>query len=732
MSKTNYAIAAFAITILNLLSASCAPEALSLSHHQEFNYPIARRTDTTDIYHGDIVADPYRWMENSNSSELTDWINAEETFTSKHLDGKLWDQVQARITALENYKIRNAPITEGGRRFYVTWPSIAADLAKIYVEDVHTGETKLLAQPPYHYGKSIDPQLVRFGGVLPSRTGRIAAYAAANDGSRWYQMRFVDVNTGALLPDELRGLHQIAGMGSWAPDKDKLFYVRFDVPSRGERLNAPIKNGKVFAHKLGDAQTEDRLIYDPGNEDIIPAVIASLDGSYAIVTTLDPKTQSNRVFVIENNRTGAAPLELFQGQKSIYTYLDNDGKHFWFYTTNGAPKGRIVKLDIGTGEIQTIIEEQAEAMSGGSFVGGNALGKFGDRFAILFVKDGVRFIRIFNLSGKKAAELPLPKGGSVWRGFVGRADDPVFYFGYLGLFDTNSVYKLDSLSGTYSAYSDSNPTGLNPQDYVITQTTYESFDGTVIPISIAHKKGLALNGENPAFLYGYGAFGWSSFLFYQSHVTAWLEMGGVYAQPALRGGGEFGEEWHDAGKGANKENTIGDYIAAAEWLVEHGYANPKKLVANGGSASSMPAAIAMQRRPDLFGAAIFDRPVLDMLRFSKYSQGRLWLNEFGSPENPKSYQALKKMSPYHTLSPEQCYPPTMVMTGEFDPSTAPMHGYKYVAQLQHTQPCDNIALLYLMRKAEHNFGSTPEQIIKSRTAMIVFLRKVLGEDAFPE
>ena len=684
-------------------------------------YPQAKRVDVVDTYHGDDVTDPYQWMEAGVSDDLETWLASQSGLTETWFDDAIWRRTRQRVQALESFSQRNAPVRRGERFFYAQFPSVATDKTSVFFRQGEDGASRALIAPPYHYAAAVDTDLIRFNGFMPSMDGKHLAYVTSGDGSVWHRVRFVDVASGELLDDELRGLNRISAAVSWGAEGKRVYYVRFDEPADADKLSAPVRNGRVFVHELGQAQSEDELLYAPTDPELVPNVTVSLDGDYAVIHVLDPRTQNIRVFIAGAGRESPAAQELFRGRPARYTYIDNDGSLFWFYSSEGAPNGRIVGLDIATGAESVVVEERREAMSAGSFVGGNALGRFGEQFVVLYMKDGIPVIRAFDLQGRLKYETAVPPGGSVWGGFSGHADDPVLYFGYIGMFDPFAVYRMDARTGEYELYSRSAPAGLDAAHFEVRQVFYESADGTRVPMFLTHKKGVVPDGTVRTFLYGYGAFGWNSFLFYQSHLIAWLQDGGVYAQPGLRGGGEYGQDWHEAGKGINKENTVADFIAAAEWLIENGYADAGSIVANGGSASAMPAAAAIQRRPDLFGAAIIDRPALDMLRFNQFTQGRLWLDEFGAPDTLADYEGLRRLSPYHNLEPGRCYPPTLVMVGDSDPVTPPLHGYKYVARLQHAQGCSNPALLYVMPKTGHTFGSTPAQVIDSRTAMLVFL-----------
>jgi prolyl oligopeptidase len=413
---------------------------------------------------------------------------------------------------------------------------------------------------------------------------------------------------------------------------------------------------------------------------------------------------------------------------AAYTFLGNEGTRFWIYTDLEAPRGRVVAIDLTKPQREhwtEVIPQAEETIAGGSLAGGNALGLFGDRFVIMYMKDGRPLVKVFDRQGRFQYEVDLPDGGSIWGGLSGAQNDPEVFYQFLGLTDPSTIHRLNLETGKSTIFHRSK-LRFNPDDCVTTQVFYKSKDGTRVPMFVSHKKGLQPDGSHPAFMYGYGAFGWSSFLWYQPQVLVWMEMGGVYAQPSLRGGGEYGEAWHQAGMKLNKQNAIDDYIAAAEWLIANKYASPSKLVANGGSASGALAGAAVIQRPDLFNACIIDRPALDMIRFDQFTGAGHWIQEFGSSTNAEEFQALYAYSPYHNLKPGQCYPATMIMVGDRDEVTVPMHAYKFTAALQAAQGCGQPVLLKMMWGAGHNFGATTEQMIDSMADEITFLARALN------
>ncbi len=478
------------------------------------------------------------------------------------------------------------------------------------------------------------------------------------------------------------------------------------------------------------AERREAVVYSPPAEPgLLVGYTVSDDGRYLVITLRDGSSSQNRVLIQELDGAGRRPaVALMPAADANYTFLGSEGPRLYFFTDQGAPRGRVIAVDLrrpGRRHWMVVVPEAPEPIAANSAVGGNALGMFGDRFVLMYLKDGRPVLRVFDREGRLEFEPPLPAGGLVWGGFAGRQRDPEVFFRFLGLTEASTVYRLDLAKKRSSVFLDS-PTPFDADSIAIEQVFYRSADGTRVPMFLAYRKGLRRDGRSPAFMYGYGAFGWVSFLYYQPFVLNWLELGGIYAQPAVRGGGEYGEPWHEAGARRRKQNVIDDYLAAAEWLVANRYTSASRLVANGGSASGGLAAAAILQRPDLFGAAVIDRPVLDMARFHRFSQASYWLPEFGSPDDPDDLRALLAWSPYHNIRDGRCYPPTLVMAGERDQVAVPLHAYKFTAALQAAQGCANPVLLKVMWGAGHNFGTTPEQSAGSWADQTAFLIRALA------
>ena len=453
------------------------------------------------------------------------------------------------------------------------------------------------------------------------------------------------------------------------------------------------------------------------------------DGSDLVLTLRDGSSTKNRVLLLSLKKPGP-PVPLMPEADANYTYLGSRGKRFWFFTDRDAPRGRVVAVERDRPEPtrwKEVIPQAAEPVAASSAVGGNALGMFAHRILLVYLRDGRPVLRVFDEEGRFLAEPELPAGGQIWGGFSGsgRPEDPEVFYRFLGLTHASTTYRLNLETNTTSIFSRSE-SAERSGEIAIEQVFYRGADGTRIPMFLAHRKDFVRDGRRPAFMYGYGAFGWVSFLWYQPFVLNWLDLGGVYALPGIRGGGEYGEAWHRAGAGRAKQTAIDDYLAAAEWLVANRYTSPRLLVANGGSASGGVAAAAILQRPELFGAAVIDRPVLDMLRFDRFSQAAYWLPEFGSPRDRDDFAALRAWSPYHNVKKGTCYPPVLVMTGDRDQVAVPLHAYKFTAALQAAQGCANPVLLQLVRGAGHNFGATPEQTAETWADETAFLMRVLG------
>ncbi len=682
-------------------------------------YPNTKQVDQVDEYHGIQVQDPFRWLENMASEETQQWINAQDELTGKFLEAVPTRAVlHKRISELWHFDLYTIPAKANGRYFYTKTPA-GKSQPVLYVQETRNQKPRMLLDLSRH----LNDADAKITGYWPSPDGRQVAYAIVKGQSSWRRLRIIEVESGNDHSHELAGLHNLGGGIAWTQEGKGFYYVRFAVPSPGNEMQAVVENPQIYYHRVGTPQSEDQFVYaTPEKSKTVFTVQTTTDGHYLIITAREGSKTENDIYYQALHFT-PAKIETLLHADAAYTFLGNEGSRFWIYSDLNAPRGRVVVIDLAQPQRAhwtEVIPEAAETIAGGSLVGGNALGFFGNRLVIMYIKDNRPVVKIFDRHGRVQKHVNLPGSGSIWGGFSGQQNEREVFYQFLGQTDPSSIHVLNVETGKYAIFRRSE-LRLDPDHFESKQVFYQSKDGTRVPMFVSHKKGMHLNGSNPTFIYGYGAFGWSSFLWYQPQVIAWMEMGGVYAVAGIRGGGEYGEAWHQAGMKHNKQNAIDDYLAAAEWLIVNKYTSPSQLAANGGSASGAVAGAAILQRPDLFGAAVIDRPALDMIRFEKFTSAGHWIHEFGSAQNPDEFKTLYAYSPYHNIKRGQCYPPALIMVGDRDQVTVPLHAYKFVAALQTAQGCNNPALLKMMWGAGHNFGATPAQIIDSLTDEMAFL-----------
>jgi prolyl oligopeptidase len=685
------------------------------------SYPVAKRVDVVDVMHGVAVADPYRWLEELESDETRQWVKAQDELTKRHTAGESYDLYRARIERLANVRRYTTPVRRGDRWFFFETDSNGLSGRVLMMKTAPDGAPRPLVDL-----RSKGPDaLARV--LSPSPDGEWVAYGEALDGSRWLQLRLMAPATGRTSDDTLTDLHSSMGSIAWLPDGKSFLYVRFDAPS-GPRTSALVTGAVVMQHAIGTPQSQDvRIFHLSDSPRRTYGVRVSDDGRWIVVTTGIGASSTQQVFVRPVATPRAPFTELFSRTPGQFSFLGSKGDRMWFLTSVDAPRYRIIRIDANRPEpsqwTTTVPQpDEIESITYANFVA--------DRLIVMSTRDAAPRVRIHTLTGEVERELPLPPLSTVWgrsaggAGFVGRTTDREAYFTQSGIADPGSIYRLDPHTGTTQLF-------LRPAfdfdvtDFTGRQVFYTAKDGTRIPMFIAHHKHVRADGARAAFMYGYGAFKWSAFPWFQPQILAWMEAGGVYALPGLRGGGEYGERWHEAAVREKKQTSVDDYIAAAEWLIANKYAAAGKVVANGGSISGAIAAAAVVQRPALFGAAVIEIPALDLLRYDRHSGAAAWIPEFGSPAVPREFHALRALSPYHNLKAGVCYPPTLVLAGEKDDIAVPSHAYKFVAALQQTQSCANPVLLQVAWGAGHTFGTSNESSAENWARQLAFVNRAL-------
>ena len=682
-------------------------------------YPDAARGDHSDNYHDVKVEDPYRWLEDTESSEAKVWGETQARLLANFLETDRRDVIMQRIARLTGFDLFGNPVKAGNRYFFTQ--SVASQASGALLVRNGLNDKARVILDPAEFAANDE----RLAGVAPSRNGALLAYQVAVGTSAWSQLRVRDTNSGIDQADRLEGLHRISSGVTWALDGQGFYYVRMSRPAAND--NKPGSTSIQF-HQLGTPQADDIMVYArPDQPGWTLTHNLTRDGRYLIITARDSGSPHSRIFYRDERNPAAGFSNLFSEGDASYSFLGNVEDRFWFYTTNLAPRGRIVAVELDEPDnLLNVVAQSEDTIAGGSLVGGNAVSMRGRHLLITYVRDARPSVKIHDLKGRFTNEVPLPDIGAIWGGFTGNQDDSEVFYTFLSLADPSTVYRLDINSGRSTVFK--RPAlPFDPKSFETKQLFFTSKDGTRVPMFITHRRGWEPDGKAPLFMYGYGAWGWIAFPWYQPHVVAMLEKGWVYALPGIRGGGEYGESWHQAGIRRNKQNAIDDYIYAARWLIDNRYTSASRLVANGGSASGALAASAVIQRPDLFGASVIDIPALDMLRYDQFTSTRhAWTEEMGSIADADDFKALLGYSPYHNIKTGVCYPPILTMVGEGDDLAPPVHGYKFTAAMQHAQKCDAPILLKVIPGAGHSHGRTREEVARTWADAIAFLEQVMN------
>ena len=676
-------------------------------------YPESQRVDHVDTYHGVEVPDPYRWLEDLDADETKAWVAAQQSLTQDYL-GKLEqrDAIAKRLTALWNYERWGVPRREGSR-YIISRNDGLQNQEVLYTLDALDAEPKLLLDP----NTLSKDGTVALSGEVFTHDGALMAWGVSASGSDWQTWRVRDVATGKDLPDTIEWVK--FGVPTWARDGKGFFYERYDAPAGGDELEQVNDNQKVWYHKLGDPQSKDTLVYArPDQPKWGYSGKVTEDGRYLVITVnlgTDPK---KNVFFQDLRAKGKRKtVELLTGFEAKYTFVGNDGPRFWFVTDKGAPRGAVIEIDVRRKDsAKVVIPEQVETLKSVELVG--------ERFVVSYLSNAHAKVSVFQLDGKHERDVALPGLGSV-NGFTGERKHTETFFSYESFATPAEIHRLDMQTGKVEPFKKPK-VAFDPDAFEVEQVFYESRDGTKVPMFVAHRKGLALDGNNPTYLYGYGGFNVPLTPAFSVPDLVWMEMGGVYAMPNLRGGGEFGEEWHEAGTKLVKQNVFDDFIAAAEWLVAQKYTSPDKLAIGGRSNGGLLVGAAMTQRPDLFAAALPGVGVMDMLRFNKFTIGWAWESDYGSPEDPAQFKALFAYSPYHNLKKGTRYPATMVYTADHDDRVVPAHSYKFAAALQWAHEGQPPVLIRIDSKAGHGRGKPTAKKIEEWTDLWAFLVENLG------
>ncbi|MBV9106081.1 MAG: S9 family peptidase [Verrucomicrobia bacterium] len=687
----------------------------TLAVSQPLEYPKPKKGDVVDDHFGTKVPDPYRWLEDTDAPETAEWVKAENVLTSAYLE-KLPERAGFReqMTKLLNYQRYTVPDWKGHRYLYRKNDGLQ-NQSVIYTLNKLSDEPRVLLDPN---------QLASDGTVAVTSTrvsddGRLLAYGVAASGSDWNEIRVRDIDAGKDLSDVVKWV-KFSEPG-WTKDSKGFFYSKFPEPKpTGNQTFATLAYQKVYYHRLGDPAEKDRLIYERSDDpDLGFGAEVSHDGRYLLMLVNKGAEDRDLLYFKDLGDPKAPNIEApfqpivdkFEGEFKV---VGSIGNRLYLVTDLNAPRYKIVEIDLtdpSRDHWKEVVPESKELLEEASLVGG--------KLVIKYLVDAKNRLLVFDLEGRQEREIGLPALGTVGS-LSGDPDRPELFYVFTSFLYPSTIYRYDVSSGQNMVFQKPS-VDFDPDRYETKQIFYASNDGTKIPMFIVCKKGLQLDGNNPVFLTGYGGFNISMTPSFGASYAIWIEKGGVFALPNLRGGGEYGREWHESGMKEHKQHVFDDFISAAQTLIDAKYTTAKKIAIVGGSNGGLLVGAVLTQRPDLFGAAVAEVGVLDMLRFQKFTIGWAWQSDYGSSDTPEGFQYLFKYSPLHNIKEGTCYPPTLVTTGDHDDRVVPGHSFKFAATLQAAQACANPVLIRIETKAGHGSGKPISKIIEEQSDVLAFI-----------
>lgn len=679
-------------------------------------YPQTLREDVAEEHFGERVADPYRWLENDvrEDPRVRAWVTAQNEVTNAYL-ATLPSRAafRTRMTAMYDHERYGIPERAGNRYFYDRNDGLQ-NQSVLYVRDGLDGAPRML----------IDPNTWSADGATalaewdPSEDGRHLLYSIQEGGTDWRILRVLDVASGRTLPDEVRWV-KFSGL-DWAKDGSGFFYSRFPEPAQGQQFQSLNENQAVYFHRLGTPQSEDRLVYaTPERPQLSHTAEVSDDGRWLIVSSTVSTDARYEINLVDLSRPGTAPRRIVSNFENDWDYLGNRGSTFYWQTNRGAPLQRIVAMDIERPDaLREIVPQDAATLVAASIVG--------DRLVAEYLVDAKSEVRIYNLDGGRAGTVALPGIGDV-AGFHGERDSSETFYSFASFNRPPTVYRYDSATGQSSVFA-APDLPFDPDRFEVRQVFYMSKDGTRVPMFLIHRRGLAA-GPHPTLLYGYGGFNNPELPRFQPRWMTWVDMGGVLAVANLRGGGEYGQAWHDAGRGAHKQNVFDDFIAAAEYLIAQRITDNRHLAIEGRSNGGLLIGAVLNQRPDLFAAALPTVGVMDMLRFDRFTAGRYWVDDYGRPDREADFRILRAYSPYHNIRSGVRYPPVLATTADTDDRVVPGHSFKYIAALQAADAGPAPHLIRIETRAGHGSGKPTDKQIEEYSDMYAFIAHHTGLEA---
>ena len=669
---------------------------ISCSNQKTSGYPETKKEEFTETIHGYEISDSYRWLEDFTSDDSLDWVKRQNKFTKTFISKNNYKKDIANYLEQiwENESI-SIPYKEEGKTFYY-FNDGSFQQSKLMIKDCDKCDERVLIDP----NTFSDDGTISLGGTSVNNSADMIAFSISDGGSDWRVWKVLDIETGEVLEDEIKWA-KFSG-ASWENDDSGFFYQKYDEP-QGELLKEVNESPKLMFHKIGTDQSEDYIVYEnPDQPRWGWGINVIEDSNIKILSISEGTDERNRLYIQLN--AGEKFIPLIDELIGAYSFIDSKDGILWFYTTEGAPNGKIVNLEIKNGSFvwNDVIQESKNSI--------RSVNVINNSFVINYLVDTFSSIKIFDLSGNFVQDLELPKNGTIG-GFGGEIDDTETYFSISNYVTPREIYEINLDTLDVNLFWKEEIDGYESEDYVSELKFYPSKDGTKIPIHISYKKGLEINQDTPLMLYGYGGFNISLLPGFRKTHAAWKNLGGVYAVANLRGGGEYGSEWHEAGMLLNKQNVFDDFAFAAKFLHENNIGSEKTTAIIGGSNGGLLVAATMLQNPDLFKVAIPQVGVLDMLRFSKFTIGWAWESDYGSVDKKDEFENLLAYSPLHNIEKDKCYPTTLVTTASRDDRVVPSHSYKFAAKLQEYQGCENPILIRIEDRAGHGAGTPKDKII---------------------
>lgn len=704
----------FVLRLAATLSLACTAPTLARPMEPS-PYPETRRVDLVEQQFGEAIADPYRWLENDvrTDPEVADWVERENAVTQAYLaDLPMREWFAERIRSLFDYERFGLP-TKASDRYFYTRNSGLLNQAQLFVREGLKGKPRLLLDPNAWAGDGA----TALDAWEPSREGRYLLYSVQDGGSDWRTLRVLDIATGKTLEDEVRWV-KFSGL-EWIDDTGFL-YSRFPEPAEGAAFQGLNYDQAVYFHRIGTSQAEDEMVFaTPQHREYNNSAKVTSDGRWAVVTSVVGTDARHEIHVIDLAKRGKRRWEarrIIPGFTDDWKLVDGLGSRLWFVTNNEAPRYRLVQVDLSERltRMKTIVPEREAILTRATIVGGQLI--------LNYLEDAASKAEVLSLDGKPPREITMSGIGTA-SGFSGKPGDPETFFAFTSFNRPPMIYRMDLASGGITPFAEPS-LRFDPEDYVVEQRFYPSKDGTRIPLFLVRSKAAAKARKAlPTLLYGYGGFDVSLTPGYSSSRMAWLQAGGAFALANLRGGGEYGREWHDAGRLAKKQNTFDDFIAAGEYLIDKGITPAGGLAIQGGSNGGMLIGAVVNQRPDLFAAGNAQVGVMDMLRFDRFTAGRYWIDDYGDPGKEADFHVLRAYSPYHNIRDGVAYPAMLVTTADTDDRVVPGHSFKYAAALQHADLGEKPRLIRIETRAGHGSGKPTDKIIDEAADILAFLAR---------